>query len=53
MTNQERALKYVSAFKEAGHAVRRVIIDGKRVEVELAPEQMHNGLDLMSFKVET
>lgn len=39
LTNEQRAVKYVQAFEDAGKFVRRVVIEGARVEIDLSEDE--------------
>lgn len=39
LTNEQRAVKYIKAFEDEGKTVRKIIIEGKRVQVEFEPQQ--------------
>ena len=39
LTNEQRAVKYLRAFEDEGKTVRKIIIEGKKMEVEFEPKQ--------------
>lgn len=41
LTSEKKALKYLDAFEATGRIVKRVIIDGKRIELELENDHDH------------
>lgn len=50
MTAQERAIEYVKAFEQSGRPVKRVVIEGKRIEVEFAGEAKPQNADNVEWK---
>ena len=40
LTNEQRAVKYLKAFEDEGKTVRKIIIEGKKMEVEFEPQKV-------------
>lgn len=46
----EQALKLLDAFERAGKSVARVVVDGRRIEIELARGETHDEFDRIDMR---
>jgi hypothetical protein len=49
LTVQDRAMRLVRVLEEAGKTVRKVIIRGRDIEVELETRQVGDDFDLVDY----
>ena len=50
LTVQERAMRLVRALEDAGKKVRKVIIRGRDIEIELETGQVRDDYDLVEYR---
>lgn len=51
LSNEQRALRYMEALERAGKVVRKVVIEGNRVELELVTSEKLSPFDMVDMKV--
>ncbi|MDJ0995625.1 MAG: hypothetical protein QNI90_18745 [Dinoroseobacter sp.] len=50
ITAEQKALSLLNAFERAGRAVSRVVVDGRRIELELAPSDDRDEYDRIDMR---
>ncbi|WP_299663911.1 hypothetical protein [uncultured Ruegeria sp.] len=52
LTNEARAVKYINAFEDAGKTIRKVVVEGKRVEIEFVdPDEGKDEFDKLDMRI--